>query len=217
VPSPLQTLIHSSLGIHSLPRKQPLKHNVIDRDKVLLPPNWDSWGKIRVLREGFDVEGVSRGWSTDIEERSESVAGTRTDSINEQVPEYSQMRKEVDGAVAMYEGTIRNPGVELLSNLGSVPEAQTIDINCLDTQEFLANQLEVLSSIRSGTDSSGTDSKRDAFGLKPPHSRGDVSQMNNYIEEGRVSEHIGPVQFNMGGIQVDADDMLQKLKVLTSK
>ena len=32
-------------------------------------------------------------------------------------------------------------------------------------------------------------------------------------EEGRVSEHIGPVRFNMGGIQVDADDMLQRLKV----
>jgi dynein light intermediate chain 1, cytosolic len=32
-------------------------------------------------------------------------------------------------------------------------------------------------------------------------------------DEGRVNEHIGPVQFNMGGIQVDADDMLQRLKV----
>jgi dynein light intermediate chain 1 len=34
-------------------------------------------------------------------------------------------------------------------------------------------------------------------------------------DEGRVNEHIGPVQFNMGGIQVDADDMLQRLKVCT--
>jgi dynein light intermediate chain 1 len=32
-------------------------------------------------------------------------------------------------------------------------------------------------------------------------------------DEARVNEHIGPVQFNMGGIQVDADDMLQRLKV----
>lgn len=189
---------------------------MIDRDKVLLPPNWDSWGKIRVLREGFDVEGVSRSWSTDIGELSRSIAGTRIDSTHEQVSAYSQMNKEVDSAVAMYEGTIRNPGVELLSNLDGVPEAQTIDINCLDTQEFLASQLEVLSDIRSGTDSSGTDSKRDVFGLKPSQSRADVSETNNYIEEGRVSEHIGPVQFNMGGIQVDADDMLQKLKVLIS-
>jgi dynein light intermediate chain 1, cytosolic len=28
-----------------------------------------------------------------------------------------------------------------------------------------------------------------------------------------VLEHIGPVQFNMGGIQVDADDMVQRLMV----
>lgn len=27
-----------------------------------------------------------------------------------------------------------------------------------------------------------------------------------------MNEHIGPVQVNMGGIQVDADDMLKKLK-----
>lgn len=27
-----------------------------------------------------------------------------------------------------------------------------------------------------------------------------------------MNEHIGPVQVNMGGIQVDADDMLRKLK-----
>src|SRR5258706_15763957 len=71
VPSPLQTLIHSSLGIQSLLKKQPLRHNVIDREKVLVPANWDSWGKIRVLREGFDVEGVNRGWSVDISESSE--------------------------------------------------------------------------------------------------------------------------------------------------
>ncbi|KAI4136584.1 MAG: hypothetical protein L6R39_007718 [Caloplaca ligustica] len=67
VPNSLPTLIHSSLGIHSLLKRQTLKHNVIDRDKVLVPPNWDSWGKIRVLREGFDVEGISSGWNVDIQ------------------------------------------------------------------------------------------------------------------------------------------------------
>ncbi|KAL8662039.1 MAG: hypothetical protein Q9168_008315, partial [Polycauliona sp. 1 TL-2023] len=30
--------------------------------------------------------------------------------------------------------------------------------------------------------------------------------------EGKVNEHIGPVQFNMGGIQVDADEMVKHLK-----
>lgn len=35
------------------------------------------------------------------------------------------------------------------------------------------------------------------------------------IEEGaeKVLEHVGPVQFNVGGIQVDAENMLERLKV----
>jgi dynein light intermediate chain 1 len=37
--------------------------------------------------------------------------------------------------------------------------------------------------------------------------------MSPMDDQGRVNEHIGPVQFNMGGIQVDADDMLKKLRV----
>lgn len=35
---------------------------------MLVPAGWDSWGKIRVLREGFDCEGVSEGWDMDIKE-----------------------------------------------------------------------------------------------------------------------------------------------------
>lgn len=31
-------------------------------------------------------------------------------------------------------------------------------------------------------------------------------------DESRINEHIGPVQFNVGGIQVDADDVLQRMK-----
>lgn len=38
----LPTLVYSSLGIHSQLKKQTLKHNVVDRDKILVPPNWDS-------------------------------------------------------------------------------------------------------------------------------------------------------------------------------
>ena len=64
----LQGLIHSSLGIHSLLKRESLKHNVIDRDKILVPANWDSWGKIRIIREGFDMEGVSTAWSIEIQD-----------------------------------------------------------------------------------------------------------------------------------------------------
>jgi hypothetical protein len=55
------------------------------------------------------------------------------------------------------------------------------------------------------------DSSRQARGRNEAISGNDLGE--NDSREARVNEHIGPVQFNMGGIQVDADDMLQRLKV----
>ena len=40
-----------------------LRPNVVDRDAVLVPAGWDSWGKIGVLDEGFETGRQSRlGW-----------------------------------------------------------------------------------------------------------------------------------------------------------
>lgn len=32
-----------------------------------MPSGWDSWGKIKVLREGFDCDHVSEGWDADMD------------------------------------------------------------------------------------------------------------------------------------------------------
>lgn len=213
MPSPLQSLIHSSLGVHSLIKKQPLKHNVIDRDKVVLPPNWDSWGKIRVLREGFDVEGVNQGWSIDIEEPLNPTPDVATKGTNGQAGEGERPSQEPGGAVTHYEETIRDPGLDLLSESSIKNKGQELDVQSTDAQSFLANQFEVLEKIKKTAKSSNTDNKGDGFGRKPSQSGVDIDDERNVVEEGRVNEHIGPVQFNMGGIQVDADDMLQRLKV----
>ncbi|KAI4167123.1 MAG: hypothetical protein LQ348_007722, partial [Seirophora lacunosa] len=118
VPNSLPTLIHSSLGIHSLLKRQTLKHNVIDRDKVLVPPNWDSWGKIRVLREGFDVEGISSGWSIDIQAPatpppSEPSKDDDPYSLSPQPTQHPLHRipsPEIPGSVLfIYEDNIPNP------------------------------------------------------------------------------------------------------------
>jgi dynein light intermediate chain 1 len=205
--SPLHTLVHSSLGIHSLLRKQPLKLNVIDRDKVVLPPNWDSWGKLRLLQESFDVEGFNQGWSLDIQE------GPATPATGEGQGEGStsqQPSKPAAGAVAVYEDTIQDPGAALLSTLNEARSTQTLDVTCLDPQEFLAGQLAILNNLRS----TAPPPKPDIFaslGLSTT-STVDKTATDTNTGESRVSEHIGPVQFNMGGIQVDAEDMLQKLK-----
>lgn len=198
VPNFLPTLIHSTLGIHSQLKKQTLKHNVIDRDKVLVPPNWDSWGKIRVLREGFDVEGTSSGWSIDI--RAPASAPTNGDTDASDAEPNSSTSPE--GAVLpTYESTISNPHAYSSSQLKN----PGIEISTPTTQTFLTTQLEVLEKLKAEEEAAAASSERD------PNSSTFSNTINKPHDE-RVNEHIGPVQVNMGGIQVDADDMLKKLR-----
>lgn len=43
------------------------KPNTLDRDRIVVPAGWDSWGKITVLREGFEAKSWGEAWDTDIE------------------------------------------------------------------------------------------------------------------------------------------------------
>jgi dynein light intermediate chain 1 len=145
------------------------------------------------------VEAVNNGWSLDIEETSNSIlsnghANGAASSIE-------------GGAVGIYEETIRDPSLDALQATAYESNGNKLEVSSVDPQIFLAGQLEILDKIRQ--DTSGTDSNRLARGRNSQE--GDESR----VDEGRVNEHIGPVQFNMGGIQVDADDMLQRLRVNT--
>jgi dynein light intermediate chain 1 len=174
-----------------------------------VPPNWDSWGKIRVLREGFDVESVNKGWSIDIEESTEPISNGHANG---------SLSRETDlvpgGAVATYEETIRDPSLDAL-HAATAPESSGLkpEVSSKDTQSFLAEQLEELDKLRS--EASVMDSSRQAVGRQVSANLGLEMGEDGHADEreGKVNEHIGPVQFNMGGIQVDADDMLQRLRV----
>jgi dynein light intermediate chain 1 len=37
----------------------------VERDVLLVPAGWDSFGKIRALRDGFDCAGMANGWEWD--------------------------------------------------------------------------------------------------------------------------------------------------------
>ena len=188
VPNSLPILIHSSLGIHSPLKKQVLKHNVIDRDKVLVPPSWDSWGKIRVLREGFDVEGTSSGWSTDIDTSAMPDAEGKTPSAEGTV-------------LPAYESTIQDPRKSRSSNPSDA--APRIEVTTASNQEFLASQVETIARLQA----------EDEEAAASKSGTGSAStSLNSKLHGERVNEHIGPVQVNMGGIQVDADDMIKKLR-----
>ena len=218
VPNSLATLIHSSLGIHSLLKKQTLKHNVIDRDKILVPPNWDSWGKIRVLREGFDVEGISSGWSVDIQlpppplvaEDTAEIDGTAdgTTSPTNSDPKSPTLEGNV---LPIYEETIRDPRRDRMPN-PSHSSTSGLEVSCESTQSFLATQLEKMETYKKEEEEAAAKEKSKSTTTSDTFTTPSESTFSHRQMSADVNEHIGPVQFNMGGIQVDADDMLQRLK-----
>lgn len=208
IPSQLQTLVHSSLGIHSLLKRQPLKPNVIDRDKVAVPPNWDSWGKIRVLREGFNVEAVSEGWSIDLESKFPPPGrGVTDENGTADGGEYDADGYEIQpgSAVTMFEESIRNPSHDALQMTGRNTHSTELEVETQDTQDFLESQVTKLEAYKQKIEEESKEHD-DNRPKKPLKGLDDDGRQN-------VSDHIGPVQFNVGGIQVDADDMVKRLQV----
>ncbi|KAI1379072.1 putative motor protein [Hypoxylon crocopeplum] len=194
--SPLQSLIHASLGIHSLLKRAPLKANVIDRDKIMVPPNWDSWGKIRVLRDGFDVERVSEGWSIDLDQPFPSSKRDGAEDPNHQVNGETNGTNEHEGSsVLFYEEQVQDTSLDALQLAQGNTDTNRLEVTSADTQGFLSSQLERLEQQKKADEKAGKDNS---------FAQGSTDDM--------ISDHIGPVQFNMGGIQVDADDMVQRLK-----
>ncbi|KOS21054.1 hypothetical protein ESCO_004118 [Escovopsis weberi] len=199
----LPVLIHSTLGITSLLKRTPLKHNVIDRDKIVVPPNWDSWGKIRVLGGSFDAEKVSDFWSEDIKLPLGKTPPAMAEPEAEE--EFDFQRKDpepMDSAIALYEDWCRDPNSGGLAVVESaMASAMGVAVDSEDTQEFLEKQLKLLEAFKAKGPEKAVENTLNATTKKP-----------DVVEEKTVNDHIGPVQFNMGGIQVDADDMLQRLK-----
>ncbi|KAM0267971.1 hypothetical protein ACHAPA_005317 [Fusarium lateritium] len=202
-PSQLPSLIHSTLGITSLLKRHPLKHNVIDRDKIVVPTNWDSWGKIRVLGGSFDAEQVSNSWSEDISTPADSMRFGDNEDQADELDEEEEEERQRKSAIARYEGWCRDPnsgGLAVVEN--AMHGEKWITVESDDTQDFLEKQLKILEAFKAKQPEKGTDNA--------------IARSTRNIDYGNdeksISEHIGPVQFNMGGIQVDADDMLQRLK-----
>ncbi|UZJ54811.1 hypothetical protein CBS101457_004131 [Exobasidium rhododendri] len=41
--------------------------STVERDVLLVPAGWDSFGKIKALRDGFDCAGMANGWEWDVQ------------------------------------------------------------------------------------------------------------------------------------------------------
>lgn len=202
--SQLPVLLHSTLGITSLLKRLPLKHNVIDRDKIVVAPNWDSWGKIRILGGIFDAELVSRGWEEDIKLPAGSKVPTLEDDVQDaESPQENGHATRGPSAIAQYEYWCRDPNSGGLAVVESaMSDGSAVGVESEYPQDFFERQLKILEAFRSKAPEKATENTTSTG-----------PRRSNPADEKSVNDHIGPVQFNMGGIQVDADDMLQRLKV----
>ncbi|PPQ79491.1 hypothetical protein CVT25_003373 [Psilocybe cyanescens] len=52
------------------------KPNTLDRDRIVVPAGWDSWGKISVLRDGFDAKMWGEAWEHDLDAEEEQAEGS---------------------------------------------------------------------------------------------------------------------------------------------
>lgn len=144
-----------------------------------------------MLGEAFDVEGICNGWSVDI-------SGFQT------------IQDDVDGgAVEIYEDVIKDSMREG-DSLAAALKPRGIEVEPVDTQEFLAAQMELLEARR---EDGGRGDRGVVALVDGDRAQGHGRSTSKTLQEGGVRDHVGPVQFNVGGIQMDADDMVKNIKV----
>ena len=168
----------------------------------------------------FEPEVVSEAWAEDIKlprgtepptfealQRSKNPNGD-ADGVQDEEETSAEPVIEIDqedSAVARYEDWCRDPtsgGISLVDN--AMTGGPSVSVDSDDVQAFLERQHKTLELYKAkAPDKLAESGSRDGAGIKRPE----------FGEERSVREHIGPVQFNMGGIQVDADDMVQRIKV----
>lgn len=167
---------------------------------------------------------MSMSWSNDIgsfpatTQQSSQVTG-ETDNVKGWAGDNPYSNGE-ESALFLFEETVRDPNkYPIFSQERNLQQrnSRPIEVETLDTQRFLSKQQQVIETIKAEEeqDRAEKESRRDHSRQQFPSEESSRHRDGNRVteESGRVNEHIGPVRFNMGGIQVDADDMLRNLKV----
>jgi dynein light intermediate chain 1 len=114
------------------PTRFPFPHraNVLDRDAVLVPSGWDSWGKINVLRDGFDPARVARAWDASAARHARAAANPSDDTMEDD----GEGEGIEDLWVAMVPDTERP----------AAPNASAVTTTFEAEQAFLQRQLDTL-------------------------------------------------------------------------
>ena len=210
-PNNVRTLIHSSLGIQSLLKRETVKYNVIDRDKILIPPNWDSWGKIRILQEDFEMETVAKAWSVEIQSPPEAEFSS-SKAVNEDTKRETETQAQSSGevtAISIFTSSLPNPSAKSKPYIPSTTLDDVVTVT--DPQTFLAEQARILESLRVEDD---TAQRRARKGAPPPTGAGSPSSHDSDDAAGRtrLADQTGPYNINVGGIQVDAEEVTRRIR-----
>lgn len=142
---------------------------------------------------------MSQGWTSDIDEDPVYASKNTAEGDQNGLRTDPQASGGHLSAISAYEEAIRDPRGDSSSNLHVNSTRQKLEIKSQETQAFLSAQLEALDHIRTTAEPERERSTRQKF----------------FADEAivPVENHIGPVQCNMGGIEVDVDDMLKRLTV----
>ncbi|GJJ75317.1 dynein light intermediate chain 1, cytosolic [Entomortierella parvispora] len=228
-----QYILHRLLTPSSLnnPQQQPSsspfkrRAQVVERDQVMVPAGWDSIGKIKVLRNGFDCEGVAKGWDFD-----QNGLGAQQENENGTGHRARTASGTLESARQVYEEVIINP------KLNHAPVTIQPIITAEDDQVFLDRFFETLqkanerpgmalgggSSVGMGGGSHGSHGSMSGPPVVGPLGSGYTSMLNSHhassppppLSAGASSAGLGAGR-GLNGF--DADDVEGRLKHLTSK
>lgn len=211
----VRTLIHSSLSIQSLLKRETVKHNVIDRDKILIPPNWDSWGKIRILREGFDMETIANAWSVEVQSPPEAEfdASTTKPVANANANPETHGETSSSGeesTISIFTSSLSNPMAKSKPYIPS--SAASNNVTVPDSQTFLAEQSQILEALRQEDEHAERHARKTA---RPSDTDEILSSREKSSAAARAQlDEIAarPYNINVGGIQVDAEEVTRRIR-----
>lgn len=138
--------------------------NVLDRERLLVPTGWDSWGKIKVVREGFDPKQAGQQWEISLE-RVKKAGRVGGGGGNRQEEVYIEDESDVEGPVEKNWNKVM-PDVDRDDTPFS--KSKTLHQNEPE-QSFLSRQLDSLRHVR--------DRERDANLMRDPTSMRDPRRL----------------------------------------
>ncbi len=167
-----------------------LRANVVDRNAVLVPTGWDSWGKIQVVQEGFKPGDVLKGWEKAVEKQlndKDRDEGEIRDDDEEEGIEGMWAGIVPDVNTGYRVGPVVTEGSHALKSPTQDSAPRDREVHVEPEQAFLARQLEMLmrdpqrdprKAFRSVSGQpSRLGSNEDAFGASAGRGSGGVGPM----------------------------------------